>query len=212
MTTTTTTTAAAGEAGGRSALTAAAAVTARLAAAAGRYAALGWPVLPLHTPTADGGCSCTRAACDAPGKHPRTRAGLSDAATDPATVASWWRRWPTANVGVATGARCGLVVVDVDGPAGAASLTALQADHGPVPATRQQMTARGRHLLFAHPGGRLPNSAGKLGEGLDVRGDGGFIVAAPSVHVTGHRYTWSGQPDHREVAPLPGWLHQLLQP
>lgn len=185
---------------------------ARLAAAAGRYAALGWLVLPLHTPTPNRRCSCARLACDAPGKHPRTRGGLSEATTDPAVRASWWRRWPTANVGVATGARSGLVVVDVDGPAGTTSLAALEAAHGPLPATRQQITARGRHLLFAHPGGRIPNSAGKLGEGLDVRGDGGFIVAAPSLHASGSRYTWAANGQPAEVAALAGWLTALLRP
>lgn len=184
----------------------------RLLAAALRYAALAWPVLPLHTPTPDGGCSCRPPSCDAIGKHPRLRRGLHDASLDPDQLRSWWRRWPAANVGVVTGAASGLVAVDVDGPAGAASIARLQLDHGPLPATRRQVTARGEHLLFAHPGWQLPNSSGLLGAGVDVRGDGGLLVAAPSLHATGHRYRWFADPDRQAVAAMPEWLASLLRP
>jgi len=87
------------------------------------YAVAGWPVVPLHTPTSTGGCSCGRAACASAGKHPRTRHGFRDASTDPARITAWWRRWPDANVGVRTGE---LVVLDVDGPAGARALAELE--------------------------------------------------------------------------------------
>lgn len=184
----------------------------RLLAAALRYAALGWPVLPMHTPTPDGGCSCRRANCDAPGKHPRLRRGLHAASLDPHLLCSWWARWPAANVGVVTGAASGLMVVDVDGAAGAATLARLQREHGPLPVTRRQVTARGEHQLFAHPGWHLPNSSGLLGGGLDVRGDGGLLVVAPSLHASGHRYRWSTHPDHQAVAAMPGWLAGLLRP
>jgi hypothetical protein len=74
-----------------------------LAAAALRYAALGWPVLPLHTPRHDGRCSCGRGECPHPGKHPRSRHGLCDASTNAARIRAWWAAWPDANVGVASG-------------------------------------------------------------------------------------------------------------
>jgi len=184
----------------------------RLLAAALRYATLGWPVLPMHTPTGDGGCSCRPPSCDAIGKHPKLRRGLHDASLDAGQLRIWWRRWPAANVGVVTGAASGLVGLDVDGPAGAAALARLQLDHGPLPATRRQVTARGEHLLFAHPGWQLPNSSAQLGEGLDVRGDGGLLVVAPSLHASGHRYRWSTDPDRQEVAAMPDWLAGLLRP
>jgi len=174
-----------------------------------RYAALGWPVLPLHTPTRVG-CSCRqRQGCGQAGKHPRIARGLHAATLDGGQVTSWWRRWPAANVAVVTGARSGLLVIDVDGAAGEATLHQLETAHAPLPATRQQRTGGGRHLLFAHPGRPVPNSAGKLGEGVDVRGDGGFIVAAPSRHHTGAVYTWTHP---LPVAPTPGWLLNLLDP
>src|SRR5262245_19457117 len=84
-----------------------------LLTAALEYAARGWPVFPLHTPTASG-CSCRRRDCDRIGKHPRTQHGLKDASTDPATIQRWWRMWSTANIGLVTGAVSGLVVLDED--------------------------------------------------------------------------------------------------
>lgn len=100
------------------------------------YVSQGWAVLPCHEPAPRRGCSCGRVDCTSPGKHPRTRRGLHDATIDPHRVAAWWRRWPTANVGLRTGAASGLVVVDV-APAhgGEASLARLATAHGPLPPT-----------------------------------------------------------------------------
>ena len=95
----------------------------RRAAAALRYADLGWPVLPLHAPTPVGRCSCGRPDCPKPGKHPRSRRGRTDATISAAQVAAWWGAWPDANVGVATGR---LLVLDVDGDRGHASLAELE--------------------------------------------------------------------------------------
>ena len=74
------------------------------------YAARGWAVFPLFGITS-GRCQCRRRDCTRPGKHPRVPQGLHDASTDPKSVAAWWQRWPSANIGVATGARSGIVVV-----------------------------------------------------------------------------------------------------
>lgn len=185
----------------------------RLAAALD-LARRGWPVLPCHSPRPSG-CSCGRPACPSPGKHPRTRHGLHEASTVPAVVEGWWERWPGANVGIRTGAApdgAGVVVVDID-PAhgGEASLTALLAVHGPLPPTVLVRTGSGgRHVYFAHPGGRVANSAGtRLGPGLDVRGDGGYVVAPPSRHPSGRHYRWLARP---VLAPLPDWLASLLAP
>lgn len=182
-------------------------------AAALVYARRGWPVLPCHTPSAGpAGCSCGRAGCPSAGKHPRVRGGLHAASTDEGQVRRWWARWPSANVAVRTGAESGLVVLDVD-PArgGEASLAALVADHGAFFAgTRVVATGGGGlHLYFAHPGGRVPNDAGRrLGPGIDVRGDGGYVLAPPSLHLSGARYRPAGS--CRELAPMPGWLAERL--
>jgi hypothetical protein len=177
-----------------------------LPAAAARYAALGWPVLPLHTPDHNRRCSCGRADCPTPGKHPRTRHGLCDASTDAARIQAWWVAWPHANVGVATGR---LVVVDVDDAVGRAALATLEQDHHPLPRTLMAASGRGAHLYFHAGTQRVANSVGRLGAGLDVRGRGGYVVAPPSLHAGGHRYRWSTQ--HRP-APLPSWLAEMLTP
>jgi hypothetical protein len=154
--------------------------------------------------TAGGMCACPkRDACGSPGKHPLTANGVKDATDDPAQLQAWRERYPLANWGIATGARSGLVVVDLDikpGKDGRASLKAL----GTVPRTRVIRTGSGGlHLYFQHPGGYVPNSGGKLGLGIDVRGDGGYVVAPGSSHISGGTYTVAID---AEPAPLPAWL------
>src|SRR5215475_1745030 len=103
------------------------------------YAARGWHVFPCHTPTAQG-CSCRRTACNRIGKHPRwyddTKHGLKDATTNEATIRRWWRRWPTANIAIATGAVSGLVILDNDSyKGGDNSLRELEQRYHPLPET-----------------------------------------------------------------------------
>ena len=179
---------------------------ARFVEVAARYAAHGWPVVPLHTPQG-GGCTCRRPDCGSPGKHPRTARGLHDASTDVDRIGSWWRRWPDANVGVVTGAASGLVVLDIDLPDGPDTLARLEAEHGRLPATCEQRTGSGgRQLLFAHPGQPVGNRTG-VRPGIDVRADGGYIVVPPSTHASGARYRWTGRVP---PAPTPVWLLKLL--
>jgi len=165
-----------------------------LGQAAGAYAAeRGWAVFPLHARQGDG-CSCGKPACDSPAKHPRTQHGLNDASTDPNRIAAWWANSPNANVGLATGH--GLVVLDVDGEDGRRSLAALEVEQEPLPTTLTARTGKGEHRYYRAPGGaQVRNSAStKLGRGLDVRGEGGYVVAPPSEHHTGRRYEWRGPP------------------
>ncbi len=167
------------------------------------YATRGWPVLPIHTPGSSG-CSCQRASCPKPGKHPRTLRGVADATTDLTRVEMWWTRWPDANVAIATGR---LVVLDIDGPAGRGALAALERTHGPLPATLLAHTAQGEHHYFTADKHTVGCSAAQLGPGLDVRGRGGYAIAPPSRHASGHTYRWTSQ---HAVAGLPGWLAELL--
>ena len=138
---------------------------------------------------------------------------MNDASADPEIVRQWWGRWPDANIAIATGAESGLVVLDVDvtdDKRGDRTLVELVRDRGPLGDTLHALTgSAGSHFYFAHPGGRVGNSAGRLGRGLDTRGDGGYVVAPPSVHASGHRYTWCAG---GELAPLPAWLLELLLP
>jgi hypothetical protein len=121
------------------------------------------------------------------------------------TVASWWERWPDANVGL----RCdGLLVIDIDGDQGERSFERLQIELGGLPASREQQTGGGRHLLFA--ANLDSNSTRPLGNppGIDLRGgQRGYIVTSPSLHRSGCRYRWL---DERPIGPLPApWLERL---
>ncbi len=173
------------------------------------YGAAGWAVLPVAG-MSDGQCACQR-SCDHPAKHPLSRHGVHDATTDPVLIREWWRRSPRANVGIATGAASGLVVVDVDLPRGGReSLRALAGAGYELPPTLRSHTGGGGlHLFYAQaPGVGVANAVGRLAgvapplPGIDVRGDGGYVVAPPSVHASGVRYRW----DRRPVAALPTWM------
>jgi hypothetical protein len=106
-------------------------------------------------------------------------------------IEAWFRHWPDANVGIVTGRLSGLIVVDIDAQHGGPdSVAALEALHGLLPATVEALTGGGgRHLYFAHPGSPVANRVA-LYPGIDLRGDGGCVVAPPSVHPSGRRYAW----------------------
>ena len=181
-----------------------------LLAAALDYADRGWRIVPVHT-AAKGRCSCRKKdTCDRAAKHPRTLHGVKDGTADAAQVRRFWSRWPDANVGVCMGVASGMVALDVDPRHGGdASLVALEAEHGSLPPTIETITGGGgRHLLFLHPGVRVKNSQQELAPGLDIRSDGGLIVAAPSVHANGKRYAWRAGfgPGDVQLADMPQWL------
>jgi hypothetical protein len=184
---------------------------ARLVDAALAYARKGWPVLPLHS-VSNGACTCRR-SCASPAKHPRTRHGLKDASTDPEIIEGWWSRWTNANVGVLTGPESGIVVLDVDPRHGGHnSLAGLLLSKGRrLPHTVVQQTGSGgQHILYKHPGGQIKNSAGRLGAGLDIKADNGYIVAAPSRHISGGYYYWVCSPDDVALQEMPQWLLELV--
>lgn len=145
-------------------------------------------------------------------KRPISRHGRNDATRDPATIQRFFQNG--AQIGVATGPESGLFVLDVDvkpdkGIDGRATLAALEARYGPLPATPRQRTGSGgEQYLFRHVDG-LKNSASTLGPGLDTRGEGGYIVIAPS-HNTNGPYTWIVSPDAAPLADVPAWLVELL--
>ncbi len=179
-----------------------------LKASALGYAGAGMAVFPLHSVDA-GRCTCGRTDCDGPGKHPRTNAGFKDSTTDPEVIEGWWKKNPDANIGIRTGG--GLVVLDVDPEHGGDdSLHELEREHGQLPATKECLTGGGGRHLYYEASGNFRNSAGKLGPGLDIRGDGGFVVAPPSLHISGNRYVWEVTSFEVEKAAMPDWLEALL--
>lgn len=128
-------------------------------------------------------------------------------------VRDWFRRWPENNVGIVTGAVSGLVVLDVDPRHGGDdTLRSLELQHGPLLPTLEAATGGGgRHIYFAHPGGVVRNRVG-IAPGVDLRGDGGCVVAPPSVHPSGAHYRWvAGRgPGQVPLASLPAWLRRIL--
>jgi len=173
------------------------------------YADLDWAVLPLHS-IVDGKCSCGDPNCGSPGKHPRTPHGVKDATTDPKTIIEWWTKWPDANIGIATGSKSGFFVLDVDGEEGQRSLNELQAKYETLPETLETATGGGgRHLLFMQPPGLTIKNKVRIAPGLDIRGDGGYIVAPPSNHISGKRYEWVNYADVM-LAEAPAWLLDLI--
>jgi hypothetical protein len=161
------------------------------AAAPLAYAQRGWGVFPVGHD-----------------KRPMSSHGRSDATIDPDVIGSWWRRWPQAGIALATGAEAGVVALDVDidpdaGVDGRQSLEALGVCLHPITPTSH--TPRGGyHMLFAHPGAGIyvKTIAGKLGPGLDIRGDGGSIILPP-----GPGRFWDPHLDLKTVplAPFPAW-------
>jgi replicative DNA helicase len=177
------------------------------------YAHWGWPVFPLHTPAMDGTCSCKHPGCDKVGKHPRTLHGLKDGTTNEDTIRAWWAKWPDANIGIVCGAASGVVVLDIDKRhGGKQSLEELERRHEMLlPTATVRTGGGGNHLFFRHPGGEIRNKAGLDGlPGLDVRGDGGYVVAPSSLHISGKTYEWEADPEEVPMADMPLWLVDLL--
>ncbi len=144
------------------------------------YARHGWSVFPCNID-----------------KSPKTRNGLHDASKDPEQIKAWWTRWPDASIGAPTGPVNGWWVLDVDRPKkpgdpdGLVSFAELEAKYGQLPATMKQRTGGGGfHYFFKWNGQKIRNSTGKVSPGIDVRGDGGYVILPPSGHPSGGRYEW----------------------
>jgi hypothetical protein len=128
-------------------------------------------------------------------------------------INEWYHRWPNANVGIVTGGISGIVVLDID-PAhgGDKSLAAWTEEYGALPPTVEVTTGGGgRHVYFRHPGGVIRNKEG-LAPGIDLRADGGCVVAPPSIHASGNHYIWveGHGPGSIKPADLPDWLLALI--
>lgn len=165
--------------------------------AALRYAALGWRVFPLRVR----------------GKEPIIDNGSTGATNDINQIRTWWARWPNANIGLATGHQ--FFILDVDPRHnGDESLESLELNNGSLPPTLQQISGGGgQHRAFRIPPGlRIPNSQGKIANGLDIKGAGGYIVAWPSIHPdTGRQYEWDGiaEFEQQPILECPQWLIDL---
>lgn len=174
------------------------------------YAARGWPVLPLHE-VKSGKCSCGNDDCKlggSAGKHPRTQHGVKDATTDASKIAHWWGAWPNANIGIALGKQAGVWVLDVDPRNGGdLSYELLLDKHGNLPDTVTSETgSKGRHYWWKYNGRAIPQR-GNIYRGIDVKSDGGFIVAPPSKTAGDYGFLSDYDPfGGAEISDAPDWL------
>lgn len=165
-----------------------------------RYIKLGWAVFPLE------------------GKKPIIREWQIAATLSESQVRDWWGRWPKANIGIRTGDAFFMFDVDLKS-GGESDLDFLREQYGPIPDTIQQVTGTGGyHFLFQMPGFPVRNLQGAqnplFGKGIDIRGIGGYMVAAPSVHPeTGREYFWDGlkEIEEQKIAAAPGWMLDKLR-
>ena len=157
------------------------------------YAALlDWPVFPCR-----------------PDKTPYTAHGFKDASTDEEEIRTWWERWPDAGIGLPTGHASGVYVVDIDeGKGGPASWQTLEDRHRDVMTMVARTGGGGWHLYFRAPEFDLRSTAGRLGPGIDTRGDGGYVILPPSLHASGSHYEWT---QWRRPQHLPAWIAEAVQ-
>jgi hypothetical protein len=143
-------------------------------------------------------------------KEPAIADNLKRATTDPNTLSGWWRS-RDFNIGLATGEGSGVWVLDIDGEEGEATLRQLEAAHGALPPTVEAITGKGRHLYFRWPTGYdIRNKQDNpVMPGIDVRGNGGYVLAPPSIHPSGRAYCWSVD-SADEFADAPDWLIVLV--
>jgi hypothetical protein len=142
------------------------------------------------------------------GKTPAVAGGFYAATTNPETIERYWRI-PDRNIGVRTGFASGLFVLDADPPDGEAGIRRLEAELGPLPATRTVLTPRGGFHFWFRYSGAIPCTQSKIAPHVDTKGDGGYVVAVPSITDVGS-YTWLGDPE-AELATAPDWLIDLAR-
>lgn len=160
-------------------------------AAALALAARGWLVFPL----------LPRGKKPLPGSH-----GHLEATIDPATIERWWTRIPDANIGVRTGIESGVLVLDRDDRnGGEAGWEFLEQEHGTIPYSLRVRTGGGFHCYLRHRGPGRVTSLGGVAPGVDLKADGGYVVAPPSVHPSGAVYQWLDEDDAR-LEDAPAWL------
>lgn len=171
-----------------------------------KYIQKGWSVFPIHAVNENGSCTCGDKDCGDVGKHPKIKLGVSGATTDESTVRQWFQLGaPLSNIGIATGANSAISVIDVDIVKKNGAQTWQVINNGfNEPETLTATTGSGgQHLIFIYNSAvKTKNDA--LGEGVDIRNDGGYIVAPPSIHKSGEEYKWDNW--GAKIASLPAHL------
>ena len=148
-------------------------------------------------------------------KSPATKTGYKAATTSESQIEKWWTDMPDCNIGVATGASYGgLVVIDLDnhegtGISGYESLKEWQRENGELPDTWTSITGSGGyHFIYKDTATHKCRTG--LYEGVDIRSEGGYIVAPPSLHPNGRRYEWEQGPGDCGIAQADGRVKHFL--
>jgi len=167
-------------------------------------------VMPVHGPLEFGGCTCGKIDCSSAGKHPSISEWQKKASQDKQEIINLFSGTnDNYNYGIATGPESGIFVLDIDGMVGEASLIELQKIHGQLPVTLTAKTGSGgRHLFFQYPDRKVFGRTSKLGENLDVRGEGGQVVGPGSNHASGRKYEWVNPLE--VIEPAPEWLLDIV--
>ncbi len=177
------------------------------------FAERGWPCFPCRHEPEDVVDPQTGELEERGAKTPLLSNGVNGALTPPAVVGRAWGRYPNAMIGLPTGKKTGFFALDIDAKPGAANgfdwLSEMEVEHGPMPATARVTTPNGGlHLYFKHEEG--VRNRGALGAGVDIRGEGGYVIGAGSAMGDGRRYDWAD--DTRDIADAPAWLLDLVKP
>lgn len=151
--------------------------------------------------------------CKHQGKEPAIKDNLRLAAVDPVVIRRFWGEQGQWNIGVATGRASGIWVTDEDGDEGLATMSRLEAEHGKLPPTIEVVTGGGgRHLYWRWPSNGVEIRNFQVRDdlpGLDVRGAGGYVLAPPSIHLSGREYAWSVD-SASAFADAPEWLLRIV--
>ncbi len=177
------------------------------------YVAQGWPVFPCRSHAEEHVDQATGEIVTLGEKTPLTPNGFKGATRFPRIIERWWSDWPDAAVGLPTGEKTGFFALDIDNKPGGANgfdwLAEMEAEHGPLPDTARVTSPNGGlHIYFKYVVGT--RNRGALGAGVDIRSEGGYVLAAGSTMANGRSYKWDT--DTREIADAPAWLLDLLLP
>lgn len=177
------------------------------------YVAQGWPVFPCRSRAEENVDQATGEVITLGEKTPLTPNGFKGATRFPRIIERWWSDWPDAAVGLPTGEKTGFFALDIDNKPGGANgfdwLAEMEAEHGPLPDTARVTSPNGGlHIYFKYVVGT--RNRGALGAGVDIRSEGGYVLAAGSTMANGRSYKW--ETDTREIADAPAWLLDLLLP
>lgn len=143
-------------------------------------------------------------------KKPLCANGFKSATTDKVVLQEWNKKFSDCNIGIPTGHINNIFVVDVDGEQGIESLNRLELIYGKLDAPTV-ITGKGKHLYFKMPENvELKCSTSKIANHIDIRANGGYVVAPPSIHENRHRYTWENFVPNQDFPEAPSWLISLI--